>query len=290
MIRGLRCLGVRVAVPLLLSALTITGCATGGGQPVAADAAAMDLGQERRLSELAACHLLRVAQTGEATVADVTVITAMKRYGYSLEAVVQRANQLRMVYSRNWAGLERRAVLDCDHLAEIMQAAPALESMEPSPPPPVLWVRVDGEIKDGFAVQVISELQTTRASGLIINSPGGAVYEARKLGRYLRDNGLRVAVDRFCVSACIDVLAGGAVRLATSNARLGVHQSRVPSRFSSHEGGQIYMAETLRYLRAMGVDADVAIAAAYVPHDEVFLIPLRNALATRLITAVVERL
>ena len=50
------------------------------------------------------------------------------------------------------------------------------------------------------------------------------------------------------------------------------------------------MADSFRYLREMGVDADVAIAAASVPRNTILLIPLRDALATRLLTAVVERL
>jgi hypothetical protein len=150
---------------------------------------------------------------------------------------------------------------------------------------------VDGaEIGAGFAGRVIRELRDKRAVGLIINSPGGSVAEARALGRYLRANGLRTAVDRACLSACIDVLAGGSERYATRNARLGIHQSKVPNRYSSHEGGQLYVAESFRYLREMGVDADVAIAAAAIPNDRLLLIPLKQALETRLVTAVVDKL
>jgi hypothetical protein len=64
----------------------------------------------------------------------------------------------------------------------------------------------------------------------------------------------------------------------------------VPNRYSSHEGGQLYVAESFRYLREMGVDADVAIAAASIPHDMLLLIPLPDALKTGLVTAVVKRL
>ena len=96
-------------------------------------------------------------------------------------------------------------------------------------------------------------------------------------------------MDQICVSACIDVLAGGAERYATPGAKLGIHQSRVPGRYSSHAGGQLYVADSYRYLREMGVDAEVAIAAASIPNDKILLIPLADALKTRLITAVVER-
>jgi hypothetical protein len=170
------------------------------------------------------------------------------------------------------------------------RVSPALVRFEESGRPRAVWLRVEAEITEGFADRVIRELRNNKAVGLVINSPGGSVYEARKLGRYLRANGLRAAVDQICVSACIDVLAGGAERFATRDARLGTHQSRVPGRYSTHEGGQLYVADSYRYLTEMGVNAEVAIAAASIPNDQILLITLSDALKTRLITAVVERL
>ena len=144
------------------------------------------------------------------------------------------------------------------------------------------------EITPGLAQRTITELRRRKAIGLVINSPGGSVDEARKLGRYLRANGLRTAVVDYCASGGIEVLAGGVERYATQGARIGVHQSKVPQRYSSHEGGQLYVADAFLYLREMGVDADVAIAAATVPNNRVLIIPLSEALAARLITGVVE--
>ena len=86
------------------------------------------------------------------------------------------------------------------------------------------------------------------------------------------------------------MLAGGTERYATRAAKLGVHQSKVPGRYSSHAGGQQYVAESYRYLRDMGVDAEVAIAAASIPTNKILLIPLADALRTRLITGVVNAL
>ena len=71
---------------------------------------------------------------------------------------------------------------------------------------------VTGEIDAGFADTVIGRLRRDKAIGLLINSPGGSLFEARRLGRYLRANGLRVGVDGLCISACVDVLAGGIER------------------------------------------------------------------------------
>lgn len=281
---------VRTLVAILAVALALTGCATAVRRPGQVGLPA-GVSRDQLLSTVAGCHLLRVGQNMDNTVTDATVLVAVERYGYSLEEVVERANRLVLEYRNRGQSLGTRALQSCSELAALTGIRPALVRFDASSQPRAVWVRVDGaEIGDGFAERVIRELRANRAVGLIINSPGGSVFEARKLGRYLRTQGLRTAVDRVCVSACIDVLAGGAERFATSSARLGVHQSMVPNRYSSHEGGQLYVAESFRYLREMGVDPDVAIAAASIPHDKLLLIPLADALQTRLVTGVVERL
>jgi hypothetical protein len=276
---------------IALCMLALAGCAVGGVEGLARTKAPAGVSRDRLLSTVAACHLLRVGQNMDNTATDATVLVAAKRYGYSIEEVVQRANRMALAYRTQGAPLDDRTLRSCAELGAYMGVQPALVRFDASSRPRAIWVRVEGaEIGDGFAERVIRELRENRAVGLIINSPGGSVSEARKLGRYLRANGLRTAVDRVCTSACIDVLAGGAERYATPGARLGVHRSMVPTRYSSHEGGQLYVVESFRYLRDMGVDAEVAIAAASIPHDMLLLIPLSDALKTRLVTTVVQGL
>jgi hypothetical protein len=280
-----------ISLMVLAAALVLTGCG-GGGQGVRPGQAELPAGvsRDQLLSVVAACHLLRVGQNADNAVTDATVIAALKRYGYRVDAMIERANQLLQGYQSKGPALAARARQSCADLAALTRVTPALVRFEQGGRTRAVWVRGGGDIDDGFADRVIRELRRNRAVGLIITSPGGSVYEARTLGHYLRANGLRAAVDQICVSACIDVLAGGSERFVTPGAKLGVHQSRVPGRYSSHEGGQLYVAESFRYLREMGVDADVAIAAASIPNDKILLIPLADALRTRLVTAVVERL
>lgn len=275
-----------ILIPLVVG---LSGCASdltlgGARQPDG-------LNRDQLLSLVASCHLLRVGQNLDNRVTDATVVSAVQQFRLSFDAVIKRANQLVLRYQADGPALAERAIQACGDLALLTGVRPALVRLEENGRPRAIWLRLDGaEITNGFAERVIRELRDKKAVGLIINSPGGSVHEARKLGRYLRANGLRAAVDELCVSACIDVLAGGAERYALRGARLGIHQSRVPSRYSSHEGGQLYVADSFLYLREMGVDADVAIAAASVPNDKLLLIPLADALETRLITAVVDRL
>lgn len=282
---------LRIRRIVLLALLALFGCApvSQDGSMPASTAAAPGVNRDEQLSTIAACHLLRVGQTNDVAATDATVIAATNQYGYPLEAVVARANRLIQVYQSRGLALIARAVESCERLADDTGVTSALVRFEPDGQPRTAWLRIDGaEIAPGFAAQTIAELNRRRAIGLVINSPGGSVHEARVLGRFLRINGLRTAVDRACTSACVDVLAGGVERYVTPTAKLGIHQSRVPSRYSSHEGGQLYVADSFRYLREMGIDADVAIAAASVPNNQILLISLPDALETGLVTRVVE--
>jgi hypothetical protein len=239
------------------------------------------------LSAAAACHLLRVGQAADTAVTDATVVAAVRKYGFSVQELLERSDVLLSAYRSREPELLAVARQSCERLASVTGVSPALVRFDRSGDVNATWVRVSGEITYGFADDVISEIRRGRATGLIIESTGGSVYEARKLGRFLRANGLSTAVDRQCFSACVDVLAGGVTRYVTPGASLGIHQSKVPEQVSSHEGGQAYVAEAALYLREMGVDDTVALVAAAVPHDQIYLISTEHALETRLATDLV---
>jgi len=246
--------------------------------------------RDHLLTDVAACHLLRVGQTSDPNVTDATVVAASRKYGFSIDDVLQRSRDL--LRGSRWSArdLLRSAGLSCDRLADLTGVSPSLVRLKEPRNAKEIWVRASGQITNGFADRVIAEIRSKRAVGLVIDSPGGSVHEARRLGRYLRANGLRTAVDRSCLSACIDVLAGGVQRYITPGAVLGIHQSKVPKEVSSHEGGQAYVAGSALYLREMGVDDTLALLAAAVPHQKIFLISTANALQTRLATGVISRL
>lgn len=268
----------------------LAGCAVPlpSGSPGRVPAARVD--RDELLSVAAACHLLRVGQTSDSSVTDATVIAAAEKYGFSVQELVSRSDSLLISYRSREGELAAAARESCARLASVTGVSPALVRFDRSGEINDTWLRVDGEITDGYANEVIAAIRKRRASGLIIQSQGGSVYEARKLGRFLRANGLSAAVDELCLSACVEVLAGGVARYVTPGARLGIHQSKVPKQISSHEGGQAYVAEAALYLREMGVDDTVALVAAAVPHDQILLISTENALRTRLVTGVVRAL
>jgi hypothetical protein len=282
-------------LPALLVLLLIGGC--GGTLPVGIGGdkpAPLPDGMSRDdlLTTIAACHLRRVAQTGDRGSTDTVVITALEGYGFSVKKMVQRANALTEAAAdpANRAGMRRIAGDACERLALLTGTTSGLVRFDDSGGLDSTWVVVDGEIHEGFADEVIGKLRSEKAVGLVISSPGGSLFEARRLGRYLRRNGLRVGVKGLCTSACVDVLAGGIERYVTPRARLGIHQSKVPQHLSSHEGGQLSVAAAALYLREMGVDEVVALAAASVPNDSMYWITVAEALETGLATQLVNSL
>ena len=63
--------------------------------------------------------------------------------------------------------------------------------------------------------------------GLLLDSPGGLVGEAEKMGHLIRDDNIAVVIpeDSKCVSACFLLLAAARHRLAANDALVGVHSA-----------------------------------------------------------------
>jgi hypothetical protein len=282
-----------VPVLAMLLALALIGCAGSPPQRIGKAPAPDGLSRDDLLTGIAACHLHRVVQTGDVTVTDAAVIAAIERWDFDIDEMVGRSNELMRAAAdpARRSNLRQLAAGACGRLGRLTGVTPALVRFnEDSGEIGNTWVEVKGQINDGFADQVIARLREAKAVGLVISSPGGSLYEARRLGRWLRDNGMRVAVDDLCTSACVDVLAGGIERYVTANAKLGIHQSRVPKHLSSHEGGQLSVVTAALYLREMGVDDSIALAAAAVPNSAMYWISVPEALETGLATKLIKGL
>jgi hypothetical protein len=104
---------------------------------------------------------------------------------------------------------------------------------------------------------------------LEINSSGGIIEYAMRVGRQLRHQTKDVRVSGNCLSACVLVLSGGVYRDATSTARIGVHRFRgVQTTEKDIEIGQQKSSDIITYLRDMGVEIDLFQAAAAVSSDD----------------------
>lgn len=91
-------------------------------------------------------------------------------------------------------------------------------------------VLVTGEFQYGDEKRFRREILNAKpVSEVIFASPGGNVYAALAIGRFLREIGLPTRVNRgqACASACVYALIGGIFRTIEPGARVGVHMSSI---------------------------------------------------------------
>jgi hypothetical protein len=283
-------------IVMVVALSSLSGCAVSPEFPTVPDhvgkPAPATLDRDTLLDELAACHMLRVSQARDARATDAAVLAALERYGVTPEQLAARANALVPAARSQGDAFAEAGERACARLAEYTGVPSRLVRSKRADAAGVsgVWVRYEGEITSGLASELAAHLRRERAVGLVINSNGGNVYEARKLGRYLRANGLNVAVDKVCASACIDILAGGVSRYITPRARIGIHQSSAPGSIGSHNTGQSYVAGSALYLREMGIDPEVALAAASVPPSKMYWFSTNEAIKTGLATTLIRGL
>jgi hypothetical protein len=160
-----------------------------------------------------------------------------------------------------------------------------------------------GTIDAGAADRVAAEMAARGEyiTTVSLNSPGGIVGEALAIGRLIRERGYATRVDAgaLCASSCPLVFAGGKERIATAQSAIGVHQIyaaapggdaalRLAAAGDAMSQAQSLTAEISRYLRDMGVDAEVWLRALETPPNRLtYFSPdelKRLNLATRLTT------
>src|SRR6202158_4770586 len=114
---------------------------------------------------------------------------------------------------------------------------------------------------------------------VVLNSPGGSEADALAMGRLIRERkfATEVEAEKYCVSSCPLVFAGGVERRAGDRAEIGVHQVAAIS--SAANGpprdemvvGATSSARCQRYLGDMGVNLQVWVHAMETPHDKLFV-------------------
>ena len=89
-------------------------------------------------------------------------------------------------------------------------------------------VKVDGEFDVGLTRDLRELLtQTPDVEGIVLNSDGGRIFEARGVAKLIGENRLETYVDRMCQSACTTAFIAGAKRFLGADGRLGFHRYRL---------------------------------------------------------------
>jgi hypothetical protein len=142
---------------------------------------------------------------------------------------------------------------------------------------------VSGPIQEGDSDRFEIELaeQAEKPQTVALHSPGGAVAEALRMGRLIRDQGLNtmIAPDAVCNSACPLILFGGVERIVSRQGWVGMHQAYLgkDTFLTSRDTAftiQALQAEVMSFISDMGVDPLVlAHAMATPPEDIYYLLP-----------------
>ena len=84
-----------------------------------------------------------------------------------------------------------------------------------------------------------------------LNSEGGRILEAQKMGDLIRRRGLSTYVSKQCLSACTIIFLNGRERLISADARIGFHQPDFPG--LKEQDRQTVIAAEVQRLRHLGV-------------------------------------
>ncbi len=176
----------------------------------------------------------------------------------------------------------------------------------PSPAPstfmPTDRVLRVGAINGGQAIYMVGSLRkgsfkklkqvfdaNPKAKTLVINSPGGLVFEGAVIGEFVRKRAMNVYVEHFCMSACTSILASGVERMIVPGARIGFHQPYRISPFAPEtddtvEQSAAHASMRLAYVRS-GVDAKFIEKSLGTASSTMWYPKSAELMAARFITA-----
>lgn len=164
------------------------------------------------------------------------------------------------------------------------------------------FIYFDGTIKKGVANR-FEELLKTEGPNVYLNSPGGDLQEALKLGRMIRKAGRQTiigslaGVDSFeennrplnfpengrCESACAYAFMGGQERRLGSG-QLGLHRFYSTERGLTSDEAQFLSGLLVEYMVEMGVDARLFLAASKEGAEGMYYVSEAEALDYAIVT------
>lgn len=163
-------------------------------------------------------------------------------------------------------------------------------------------LKLVGTIEPGAADRFKAEIDARGEyiKTVTLNSPGGVVEEAIRIGELLRARGYDTLVEggAICASSCPLVFASGVGRTAAPNAAIGVHQmyaavssnerplDALRSAGEAMSDAQSMTAVISRHLAAMGVDPAAWLNALDTPPNRLYYFSREELERYRLVTPV----
>ena len=156
---------------------------------------------------------------------------------------------------------------------------------------------LNGAIESGDAGRFAAHLASSGELSIpvALNSPGGDVEEALKIGRMLRAEEAKTVIlpGMICASACPYMLAGGTDRRVSNRGAVGMHQhyyetpAYLPA-FWAVEDIQHGQGQVMEFLIEMGVDSSVMLHSLNTPPDEIYVLVEEELLGSRLATETMD--
>jgi hypothetical protein len=144
-----------------------------------------------------------------------------------------------------------------------------------------------GGITFGAAKELKRFLDAMGAVRLVhLNSIGGRIAEAQRMGDIIESRGLNTYVSNRCLSACTLVFLRGRERLISSEGRLGFHQPNFSGLTDTARRSMIVQEETR--LRQLGLSQDFARRANFAAPDDMWIPTTAELLKENVATRVVN--
>lgn len=141
-------------------------------------------------------------------------------------------------------------------------------SLAPDPGDPTL-LRFSGSFELGVTKKLKVMLQEDPGiRGIVLDSPGGHVYEGRGSGNLIQRHGLDTFVFGQCSSACTTAFIAGKTRVLGPEGRLGFHQHWMDADYPVYlVDEEAEMRKDLAFYEAQGIAADFREQVFVTPHD-----------------------
>lgn len=150
------------------------------------------------------------------------------------------------------------------------------------------FLYINGEIETGDLYVVKHEFRKSSSSpsslATFINSQGGDVYEAMRIGRWLRTKTDHIAVnkDARCLSACVLILASGNIKHPIGT--IGIHRPYLTGRSKNDVRTDVrtLLNDTRNYLDEMNVPVSLADEMFSTPPNEMKILSEQDLRTYRL--------
>ncbi len=152
--------------------------------------------------------------------------------------------------------------------------------LAPDPADPTL-LRFTGTFELGVTKKLTALLQAQPDfRGIVLDSPGGHVYEGRGVAKLILRYGLNTFVYRQCSSACTTAFIAGKQRVLGPEGRLGFHQHWMDADYPVYlVDEKAEMQKDLAFYEAQGISADFREQVFMTPHDGLWFPSVEKMLA-----------